>query len=139
MRTLFFLSLIVPLIALLAPPPFVGAVVMGGMVAVAEGGTFAVLAALLAAVVGPILSFLIAARRFSGKIETTEASDLWEESRAIRDWSMQRINALQGVVARLEARLEALELERDQLHREVNTLRAENIELRARLDNGVGS
>ena len=112
---------------------------MGGMVAVAEGGTFAVLAALLAAVVGPILSFLIAARRFSGKIETTEASDLWEESRAIRDWSMQRINALQGVVARLEARLEALELERDQLHREVNTLRAENIELRARLDNGVGS
>jgi hypothetical protein len=50
----------------------------------------------------PIISYLIAARRFSGKIETTEARDLWAESAAIRDWSRQRIEALERRVQQLE-------------------------------------
>jgi hypothetical protein len=65
----------------------------------------------------PIVSYIIAARRFSGKIETTEAKDLWAESKAIRDWSRERIDAL-------EARIVALEVEnrelRTQLRGKVN-------------------
>jgi hypothetical protein len=64
--------------------------------------------ALLAALVGPLITYLVAARRFSGKIETTEARDLWAESASIRDWSRRRIVAL-------EKRVETLEEENERL------------------------
>lgn len=84
-------------------------------------------AAVAAALIGALASYIVAARRFSGKIETTEAKDLWEESRAIRKWSQERIETLNGLVARLEARnvelekrVDHLEDENDALHRELN-------------------
>jgi len=60
------------------------------------------LLATLGALVGSLVSYLIAARRFSGKIETTEARDLWAESASIRRWSERRIEALEQRVVALE-------------------------------------
>lgn len=83
--------------------------------------------AVVAALVGALTSYIVAARRFSGKIETTEAKELWAESRAIRKWSQERIETLNTTVARLEARnaeletrVEHLEDENTALHREID-------------------
>jgi hypothetical protein len=68
-------------------------------------GAVTITPSVVAIVVGlcaPVLSYIIAARRFSGKIETTEAKDLWAESKAIRDWSRERIEALEARVLLLE-------------------------------------
>jgi uncharacterized protein YceH (UPF0502 family) len=64
--------------------------------------TAAVIAA-AAAILGPLVAYVVAARRFSGKIETTEASELWAESRSIRDWSQKRIQELEARIRTLEA------------------------------------
>lgn len=79
-----------------------------------------------AAMIGALTSYIVAARRFSGKIETTEAKDLWAESRAIRKWSQDRIGQLNDLVARLEkrnaeleARIDRLENENTELHQEI--------------------
>lgn len=64
---------------------------------------------LIAALAGPVVAYLVAARRFSGKIQTTEATELWQESRAIRDWSRERMNELEAKNDLLEKRIEHLE------------------------------
>lgn len=86
-----------------------------------------VTSAVAAALIGALASYIVAARRFSGKIETTEAKELWAESRAIRKWSQERIESLNDLVGRLEkrnseleARVEHLETENEQLHRELS-------------------
>jgi hypothetical protein len=53
----------------------------------------AVTIAVLAAAIGPIGAYLVAARRLSGKINNSDAEQLWAESKAIRDWSNDRLNA----------------------------------------------
>lgn len=58
--------------------------------------------AIIVGLAAPVISYLIAARRFSGKIETTEARDLWAESKSIRDWSRKRIESLEERVLDLE-------------------------------------
>jgi hypothetical protein len=45
-----------------------------------------VLGVLIVGIVGPVGAYLVAAHKMSGKIATTEAAQLWEESKAIRDW-----------------------------------------------------
>lgn len=69
--------------------------------------------ALIAALAAPVATYIIAARRFSGKIQTTEASDLWAESRDIRKWSRERIE-------QLERRVDHLEDENRKLRRRLN-------------------
>jgi membrane protein YqaA with SNARE-associated domain len=64
--------------------------------------------AIIAAVAGSLVTWLVAVRRFSGKVETSEARDLWAESAAIREWSRRRIEDL-------EARVETLEGENSRL------------------------
>lgn len=71
--------------------------------------TSATIVAMIAAVAAPLGAYLLAARRFSGKIETSDARELWAESRAIRDWSMGRIQELNELVRRLEERIKLLE------------------------------
>lgn len=75
--------------------------------------------ALVAALAAPVVSYLVAARRFSGKIETTEAKELWAESRSIRDWSIKRIEILNDLVSKLETRVRLLEEENERLRREL--------------------
>jgi ubiquinone biosynthesis protein UbiJ len=79
----------------------------------------------IAAVVAPVGAYLAAARKMSGKIQTSEATQLWEESRAIREWSAERlktcddeIQALRSTVRDLLARVDALEKRNVELERE---------------------
>lgn len=61
--------------------------------------------AILAAIAAPLGAYLVAARRFSGRIESSDAKELWEESRSIRDWSQDRIRELTREVAQLREEL----------------------------------
>lgn len=67
------------------------------------------LTVLLVALVAPLVSYLVAVRQLSGRIKNSDASELWEESRAIREWSTSRIQALDEHIIRLETRVEELE------------------------------
>lgn len=106
--------------ALIAPPALLGV----GPSAFIHGVTAALsvdpatTGAVAAALIGALASYIVAARRFSGKIETTEAKDLWEESRAIRKWSQERIETLNELVLRLERRNKELEDRVDHLENE---------------------
>lgn len=97
----------------------------------------AALVAVIAALAGPLLTYLVAARRLSGKIATSDASDLWTESRSIREDYQRRIEELNAVVARCEKRIELLEdrnkalyLENGQLKRMIEEHEATIAELR---------
>lgn len=70
---------------------------------------------LIAAVFGPLAAYLVAKRQFSGEIETSDAKELWAESRAIRKWSSERIRELEDRNEALEARVDHLEDENREL------------------------
>lgn len=57
---------------------------------------------ILVAIVGPLGTYLVAARKLSGKIGSSDASELWQESRSIRDWSQTQIATLTARVAAVE-------------------------------------
>jgi hypothetical protein len=82
-----------------------------------------VLIALMSALVAALGAYFISSRQFSGKIDSSEARDLWAESAAIREWSRTRIEQLEREnrelrerdrhnterIAQLELRLQQLE------------------------------
>jgi len=77
---------------------------------------------ILAAGVAALGAYFAAARRFSGKIGTSDAADLWAESRSIRDWSQARITALDMEVAVLRTRVGIVETQNEALSRENSAL-----------------
>lgn len=87
----------------------------------------------LAALVGALGTYLVAARRLSGKITTSAASELWEESRAIRQDLESRNRFLVESLDRCRGRLDELELRLDQQDQKNRDLRLENIELREKV------
>lgn len=80
---------------------------------------------LAVAVFGPLLTYIIAARRLSGKIKNSEASDLWAESRAIREWSSGQVKELTTQLDALEERFRILEEKHGELATENKRLREE--------------
>ena len=85
-------------------------------------------AAVIAAVLGPIGAYLVAARKMSGKIGTSDADQLWAESKAIRDWSTERMKAqdeeianLRAELGRLSARCTELEEKNERLQSELSS------------------
>lgn len=95
----------------------------------------ATLIALIAAFAGPLGAYLIAAKRFSGKIETSDARALWEESSAIRDWSQKRIEELNRVIGDMEERIKELERSNSTLILENHNLLTEVTELKGKTPN----
>lgn len=90
--------------------------------------------------VGPLVTYLIAARQFSGKIATSDASELWRESKEIRDWGTTRIAELSATVEILERRVTKCEQqnhvllrENEDLGRQVRTQTATIEDLRAEI------
>ena len=51
---------------------------------------------------GPLLAYLLAARKTSGRIRSSDASELWEESAAIRRECAERVRVLETRVKELE-------------------------------------
>lgn len=68
---------------------------------------------------GSLGGFLIAYRKLSGRIGTSEASKLWDEATAMRAEYREQAERMQQIIDRLRERIVALE--------------AENITLRAQL------
>jgi chromosome segregation ATPase len=92
------------------------------------------LLAIVGAVIAPLLTYLVAARKLSGKIATTEASDLWEESRSIREDLTKRNEYLRDLLDRYEQRLDAAEAKLGELEERNHVLYLENVDLRAKVN-----
>jgi hypothetical protein len=60
-------------------------------------------------IIGPLATYLVASRRLSGKIGTSDAASLWSESKSIRDDYRERLSASDARQARLEERVGILE------------------------------
>lgn len=87
----------------------------------------------IAAIAAPLGAYLLAARRFSGRIQTSDASSLWQESASIRQWSAERIAELSSTVRSLEKRVGELEahngdllLANSRLQKELQNCKSQN-------------
>jgi len=84
-----------------------------------------VIGVIIAASVGAVGAYLAAAHKMSGKIATTEAAQLWEESRSIRDWSAARIDKCDEEILRLTEELNATREELSKTRHRVSDLEKE--------------
>lgn len=90
-------------------------------------------ASLGAAALAALGAYFIALRRASGTIQTSEASDLWEESKAIRQELRDRITELNLEIGRLQGRLEAVEGRNTELDNKIAEQRDTIVDLRTDL------
>lgn len=81
------------------------------------------------ALVSGIIGVVVASRRMSGKIKTSSADELWEESRSIRNDYRDRLNssyerqaAVEGRMANIEAKHAECVEENSKLRNEVTRL-----------------
>jgi septal ring factor EnvC (AmiA/AmiB activator) len=88
----------------------------------------ALVVALIAAIVGPLATYVVASRKLSGRIDTSEAASLWEESRDIRSDYRDRLAEAEKRMAQLEARVAEEERANTKLTRENIQLVAKNQE-----------
>lgn len=80
--------------------------------------------AVAVAIAAPLGAYLVAVRRLSGKIGSSDAHDLWEESKAIRDWSSERLDALTKENMELRAQVARMDRELSKALRRVSELEA---------------
>src|SRR6266487_5469775 len=99
-----------------------------------------IILAIIAAIGGPLVAYLIGAKKLSGRINTSEAGMLWEEARNLRSEYKTEVGDLRDIVVKLRDRVNELEkkndilyLENGELHKEVLHLRSENSLLKARV------
>lgn len=85
--------------------------------------------AIFVGALGPVGAYLIAAKRMSGRIANSDAEQLWAESKSIRDWSTDRLNAqdkeilqLRGDITELEKKVSAYEAENNLLKERIDEL-----------------
>lgn len=109
--------------------------------------SWAIVVGLIGALVGPYLSYRAAGNKSSGQVRSSEATDLWAESSAIRkDLSAQLIDARDRMgraeerIMKLEGKNEALLEENRKLRQDFTTattkideLERENAVLRTRI------
>ena len=81
------------------------------------------LLAVVAVLIAPLVGYLAASRRLSGKIATSDAEQLWAESKAIREDYRGQIISANKRVARLEERVVVLEQHNSDLSAENEVLR----------------
>lgn len=103
-------------------------------------GSVAAIVAVLSVLLSPLIAYVVAARRLSGKVNTSEASELWKESSSIREDYRERLRYADDAIRRLEERVSSLENSNDDLRIEnarlraiIDTLQKENAELHAQV------
>jgi len=64
---------------------------------------------LAVALIAPVGAYLVAARKMSGRIASSEASQLWDESRSIRDDYRGRLQEANARIAELEGQVAVLQ------------------------------
>ena len=82
--------------------------------------------AIVVALIAPIGAYILAARKMSGKIATSEATDLWAESRSIREWALQRIEAADKEILDLRASLRDVLEQLERAHEHIAALERRN-------------
>lgn len=85
--------------------------------------TTSTIIAIIVALAAPLAAYLAAVRRFSGKIGSSDAAELWAESRSIRDWSQIRITQLNELVSRLEKKIDECVITNEELREKNQELR----------------
>jgi septal ring factor EnvC (AmiA/AmiB activator) len=70
---------------------------------------WAVVVAFVAALAAPVGAYVVASRRMSGKIQTSDATDLWNEARSIREDYASRLQKSNDRTLELETRVAHLE------------------------------
>ena len=71
-------------------------------------GTIAVVVPVVVALIAALGGWMVKARQLSGKIETSEAADLWQESAAMRADCWKQLERAQARIEALEKRLNGL-------------------------------
>jgi len=94
----------------------------------------AFLIALIGALAAPVLGYLAAVKKLSGKINTSEASELWAESKAIREDLFKRNEFLRGVLDKCEEKINMLESRIDTLEAKNEALYLENGNLKRMIE-----
>lgn len=80
--------------------------------------------AVLAAIVGPALTYYAAKRQHSGRIETTSAEALWQEGKDIRDHLTKVTNDQEAHITKLETSVSLLSTELAAAREEIRQLQA---------------
>lgn len=91
----------------------------------------AILVPIVVAIVAPVGAYLLAARRMSGKVATSDADQLWNEARSIRDDYRDRLDQAASRQAELEHRVAVCEGQNTDLLRENFDLRTKVTSLEA--------
>ena len=86
------------------------------------------LGGVVVALIAALGAYIQQAKKLSGKIDTSEAGQLWEESRAIRQDYRDRLATNEERASRLEARVAELEHKNNELAAENVKLLKESIE-----------
>lgn len=85
-----------------------------------------------------LFGYLVVVRKTSGRIISTEAEDLWEEARNLREVYQAEIARLRARIAELEAKLDAesahYEATIDELRATILELRSERLDLLKRVE-----
>lgn len=97
-------------------------------------GNAALAVAVIVAIATPVFAWLSANRKLSGKIATTEASELWKASEAMRVELREQIDGLRRDLAAAVKRVDQLERLNSDLVKENSELQRENRELNAKVE-----
>jgi chromosome segregation ATPase len=81
------------------------------------------------AIVGALAAYFAAARKLSGKVQTSEASELWEESRSMRAELTRRNEFLRESIDNCQVEIRSLNLRIDELDKKNFTLHMQNGDL----------
>jgi DNA repair ATPase RecN len=79
-----------------------------------------------AALLAPLLSYLGVVRKLSGKVKTTDASQLWQAAKEMREELAARNEALNRKVDQCNQRIDRLETNADRLDEINDELRSKN-------------
>lgn len=99
-----------------------------------------VIVSALSVVIAPVIAYVTASRRLSGRIQTSEAIDLWKESASIREdyreslrQADRQISDLKESNFQLRLALNEMNAKMDTVLDENNRLREENVTLRKKV------
>lgn len=102
---------------------------------------WAIVVPIVIALIAPVATYFVAARRLSGRIETSEATDLWQESANIREdyrqqlgYAGERLREMEKRVAGVEASNNDLRRQNYELKDEVRTLKWTGDECKESID-----
>ena len=84
----------------------------------------------MSVIVTPILAFYTAKRASSGQVRTSEASEIWEEGRAIRQDLREDNRRLEDKLDKIEEEMKSLREENDNLQGQIYDLRRLNHNMR---------